>query len=106
VGAHIYLEVRPDPAPAGTGELGAAFLVRRQLAGTPDAVGVPGQEVGPADPGRPRTCANSDRASVAVENDFRHWEDSDVLATNGRNDRKLAFRGGHGQWAATQKFGD
>jgi len=33
VGAHIYLEVRPDPAPAGPGELGAAFLIRRQLAG-------------------------------------------------------------------------
>ena len=33
VGAHIYLDVKPDPAPAELGELGAAFLVRRQLAG-------------------------------------------------------------------------
>jgi nitrogen fixation protein NifB len=38
VGAHIYLEVRPDPAPAGLGELRAAFLVRRQLAGIRRAV--------------------------------------------------------------------
>ena len=38
MGAHIYLEVRPTPAPSGLGELGAAFLVRRQLAGIRRAV--------------------------------------------------------------------
>ncbi len=51
VGAHIYLEVRPDPVGPRlgdgesladrrplTGELGAAFLVRRQLAGIRRAV--------------------------------------------------------------------
>ena len=55
VGAHIYLEVRPGSAPGGqrlgdgeslasrhplTGELRAAFLVRRQLAGIRRAVAV------------------------------------------------------------------
>ena len=55
VGAHIYLEVRPEPAPGEqclvdgeslasrhplTGELGAAFLIRRQLTGIRRAVAV------------------------------------------------------------------
>jgi hypothetical protein len=68
VGAHIYLEVRPAPAPSGTGELGAAFLVRRQLAGIRRAVAagltvkvntvlIPGVNFQGAGPGAPETGA-------------------------------------------------